>query len=52
MKRSIRLTELELHNMIYAATKEVIKEMTAKQVALASGANIAALNDYMNNGFA
>lgn len=50
MKRRIRLKESELNNMIYAATKEVIKEMTAKQAALASGANAAALNDYMNNG--
>ena len=52
MKRRIRLTESELHNMIYAATKEVIKEMTAKQAALASGANAAAFRDYITTGSA
>lgn len=52
MKRRMRLTESELQNMIYIATKEVIKEMTANQAALVSGANAAAFRDYITNGTA
>lgn len=49
MKQLIRLTESALHSMIYAATKEVIKEIqeiTTTQAAVAGGSNAAAFRDY------
>ncbi len=51
-KKTIRLTEQELHKVLYVATKEVIKEMqemTAKQAAIVSGSNAAAAKDYAAN---
>ena len=51
-KKTIRLTEQELHKVLYVATKEVIKEMqemTAKPAAIASGSNAVAVRDYAAN---
>ena len=49
MKQLIRLTENDLRSMIYAATKQVIKEIqeiTTTQAAVAGGSNAAAFRDY------
>ena len=55
MGQFIRLTERDLHNMIYAATKQVIKEIqeiTATQAAMTAGANAAGFRDYIATGSA
>jgi hypothetical protein len=49
MKQLIRLTENDLHKMVYAATKQIIKEIeeiTTTQAAVAGGSNAAAFRDY------
>ena len=53
MSNIIRLTENDLHNMIFAATKQLIKEIeeiTTHQAAIVGGANASAFNDYTQNG--
>ena len=53
MRQIVRLTESDLHNMIYAATKQYIKElqeMTTSQAAVAAGANTSAFRDYTTTG--
>lgn len=55
MGQLIRLTERDLHNMIYAATKQVIKEIQeiiTTQAAMIAGANATGFRDYIVTGSA
>ena len=50
MRQIIKLTESDIHNMKYAATKQVIKEIeeiTTIQAAMIVGANAAGFRDYI-----